>query len=744
MGSFFTGAIDSVKGFFSNGLSMVENAKETINSGIAGTVLDSVGSLIGGATDAMLKLVITILSKGLIIFGAIIACVLSFCTALMVGDDLGFSITHLKEVFFGETLFNSLCDSADFLAIALLLVFFFFVSLKTVFGPVSGARDTLKGVILRLMISIALLVTIRPSLYYVLDHFVNVLWEGNGDTIEGVQGLLANVTVGTVVSGSLSTAGSRLDEIGETLTGNPTLAQLEMDTAKILIAAVSNIIVMILAIIIIVMFVKLLIEAYARYLSMVMVIIFSPIACVGFVSEGTTQIFSKYMRMVFTQISVMFLTKMWLQITGTISISGDSMDIGTYVIIIAWVSAGLKIESYFRAVGLDVVQQGMGVANQMTMALFTASQFKKAGANMASGALMAGAASTGNMNLGKAGMFLSGKSTESSDVMKAMQQNPFARHSYNDNLKESIANAMQNPSREGYNAVNKVLSNLDAPGRQQALSDMANGLYGNAFGHIKGLKANGGGALSNMSFTDNGTLHGNVSLGKGMGTASITIADKPINNKDGQGLSFSFKDENGFEKYALIQGNGDYDPEKLSNSSFVPDINQDDVATTQEIAANSFAKDWNLDKSDVDDKEFAFNLDNEGNIESVESMDMDARGNLFGSDDQEATSESKIVGRFGEKNDFSRYDSNNPDAKWFAENGKFENLGLHEVSNFVQPEGTKNYFVGTAETETGQKIQVEMRQYMDGTKLEKGWKTYKAADGTKWDIKATRSEKQEK
>ena len=57
------------------------------------------------------------------------------------------------------------------------------------------------------------------------------------------------------------------------------------------------------------------------------------------------------------------------------------------------------------------------------------------------------------------------------------------------------------------------------------------------------------------------------------------------------------------------------------------------------------------------------------------------------------------------------------------------------------PQGTQNLYVGTAKTESGLKVQLEMRQHGDGTKLESGWRTYQASDGTKWDLKATRSSK---
>lgn len=710
-------------------------------AGVAGNVLQSISGLATGGTDAILKLLISLFSSGQIILGVILSCMLSFLSALMVGDDLGFSVNSLREVFFGTTLYDSLCDSANFLAAALLIVFFFFVTLKTSFSSITGNQDTLKNVFLRVTIAVALLLVIRPTICYVMDNFVNVLWEGNGSDVDGVKNILIKVDVGEISSGGLNSLSSRAEDIADAMSSNPSLADLSIDTVKLLCTSASKIIVFILAIIIIVMFVKLLIEAYARYLSMVMVIIFSPTACVGFISVGTSQIFTKYMRMIFTQVSVMFLTKMWMQITGTISLSGDSMDIGTYVIIIAWVAAGLKLESYFRAVGLDVVQQGFGLANQMTMALFTAQQMGRAGNSLTSGAVMAGAAATGNMSMGKAASFLAGKSTESADVLKAMQQSPFARSSYNGNTKESISNAMQNPSREGYNAVHKLLSNLNAPDRQQALSDMANGLYGNALSHIKGMKENGGGALSNMSFTDNGTLQGNIALGNGMGSAKVTISDKPIASKENDGLNFSFQDANGYEKYAHIEGNGDFDPEKLSEATFIPDIAQTDSATTQEIAANSFAKDWNLDESDVNDREFAFNFDERGNVESVESRAIDSGVSIKGSDDQPASSDGQVVGRYGDRGDYTKYDATTPSAEWFSENGKFENLGLHEVSSFTMPQGTQNLYVGTAKTESGLKVQLEMRQHGDGTKLESGWRTYQASDGTKWDLKATRSSK---
>lgn len=147
-------------------------------------------------------------------------------------------------------------------------------------------------------------------------------------------------------------------------------------------------------------FVKLVLEVAERYVVVCVSIYLSPMAFSTFASKGTAKIMQAYVRMVFCQLLLMIFNVVFVDGTliaiykyadcgGTITLNGSSVTCPAFVfciLLLAFITAGQKMDAYMRGLSLDVVQTGSlfdeirgSMLNGMMMARSIAGAVKSAG-----------------------------------------------------------------------------------------------------------------------------------------------------------------------------------------------------------------------------------------------------------------------------------------------------------------------------------------------------------------------------
>ena len=163
---------------------------------------------------------------------------------------------------------------------------------------------------------------------------------------------------------NLSAGASVVDSIGDM--GSFTMTAMGLPSPAVLLT-------IILIIIIAMEFFKLLLEAAERYVVINLSMIFTPLVASTVTSKSTSRVFTSFFRMVASQLLLMIFNILFIR--GSLYMmkhlgedSTASAQIVLYCIfLIAFLKAGQAMDSYMKSIGLDVVQTGGSLADDILM-----------------------------------------------------------------------------------------------------------------------------------------------------------------------------------------------------------------------------------------------------------------------------------------------------------------------------------------------------------------------------------------
>lgn len=144
---------------------------------------------------------------------------------------------------------------------------------------------------------------------------------------------------------------------------------------------------------IIINFFKLLLEMVERYVLLGVLFYTAPLPFIGLGSKETTQVFSSWVRMVFSQFMLMILNAFFLNsffgamfTFGNLGINNmKKMNMTSYLVymfaLVAWLTIGQKVDQHMRALGLSTAQAGGNLGRALGGAIGTAYGLSKLAAS---------------------------------------------------------------------------------------------------------------------------------------------------------------------------------------------------------------------------------------------------------------------------------------------------------------------------------------------------------------------------
>ncbi|MCR5144739.1 MAG: hypothetical protein K6B67_05465 [Lachnospiraceae bacterium] len=192
---------------------------------------------------------------------------------------------------------------------------------------------------------------------------------------------------------------------------------------------------------------KLLTEAVQRYIVIMLCFYFSPLAFATAVSKESTRIFKAFIKLVFSQLLLMLMNVIFLKAVSSAMnmMSGNVHPILGIIFIISLAQIGQKIDSYFKALGLDIVQTGTGLASAIlggSATVFAVAKTAGAVKGIATGTLAKWGAGQGLANLvpGLQGMAMNTASGAKGFANASNTANNVARAMADDTLANQVAN----------------------------------------------------------------------------------------------------------------------------------------------------------------------------------------------------------------------------------------------------------------------------------------------------------------
>lgn len=303
-------------------------------------------------------------------------------------------------------------------------------------------------------------------------------------------------------------------------------------------------------------FLKLLVELIRRYVTtgIIFMGVNSAVGLLG--SAATTTVFFSYMRMFAVEVAILVISRLWVSLS-LYMMSTMTTGVINFFIIIAFINYGVKLEGFFRDIGLSVSSTGPALLDSaMTAGAAMLMMGSKAKNAVGNGLLNVGGA-TGNMGLAAVGSAMTGKGLSPESVINAAH-NSFGgamrdraqskagaggASSLTGSQKENMLNALKSGTRLGNEAFKQGLGSLNAAGKDEMLNAVGDSMF-QAVGNA--LDKNGEGVRMTVDSYDQYAGFG-VSMKDKDGNvlATGTVSDKPQQN----GKSIGFKDSAGNQKF---------------------------------------------------------------------------------------------------------------------------------------------------------------------------------------------------
>lgn len=234
-----------------------------------------------------------------------------------------------------------------YLALLITIFLFTFQLVRTFAGPVSQAESPFMC-LWRLFISILTILLLRPLLG-ALFNLMNVLYT-----------YLINLDIASQVTVLQSLVGS--DRLADSV--QSVISSQYTSTGSGFITIACTIIILVMAIELF----KLLLEVIERWLILMFLYFTCPLPCAALASSSTSNIFSSWSRMLFSQcilmlFSVIFFKGFSMMCTFCGSASFDSITL--LFLMVSWLKLGQRIDQHMSALGLSTAQAGGGLANSL-------------------------------------------------------------------------------------------------------------------------------------------------------------------------------------------------------------------------------------------------------------------------------------------------------------------------------------------------------------------------------------------
>lgn len=344
------------------------------------------------------------------------------------------------------------------IAIIICLFVFIFSIIMVQFGPFIEQKNETKELIVRFIISIVLIVTMRSF----LDLLNNVC-----DDIHAW--LTIKLTFHDFSKTPISFLGDLAGKSENTILG------------------IFSIIVMIG---IIIEFVKTLLDIMERYLMIQLLLVASPVPSSLFVSRGTSAIFRNFIMMFVSQLFLLVMNRFFLGLFAIMCINGTTNTLVGCLFIMAFLKSAQRLDAYLKAMGLSVAQTGGSLFySALSGAMFLGALVKGATGGMMSigNSLETIGANTGNYAAANIGTSL--KNMVKSQPTSAA--NSLAAFTHNNGLKGNTSDLLKAHSVKAFAEGNtKTISNMPIPYQTDAIkgSLLKNGE--DAFMAATGISAN--------------------------------------------------------------------------------------------------------------------------------------------------------------------------------------------------------------------------------------------------------------
>lgn len=294
-------------------------------------------------------------------------------------------------------------------------------------------------------------------------------------------------------------------------------------------------------------FVKLALEVAERYVVVCVSIYLSPLAFATAASKGTVKIMSTYIRMVFCQLLLMIFNIIFVDGTliaiyhyadcgGSITLNGTETKCPAFIfciLLLAFITAGQKMDSYMRGLGLDVVQTG--------------SLFDEIRGSMLNGMMMVRATGGAVRSAGGLRKAVAGGFSRIGGHASAGSGNT---HSGSSGIKNTVANATRNVAASVTQTVAQNHSSLQSVAQKAAQSQIRSGAFNGFMGETaKSIVKATETAIGSEVFSKLGINPSTLSGKNGM------IEFKAHNGAKGM-FSFEQKNGNGWKELTNEYGDG--------------------------------------------------------------------------------------------------------------------------------------------------------------------------------------------
>lgn len=254
---------------------------------------------------------------------------------------------------------------------------------------------------------------------------------------------------------------------------------------------------------------KLAINLIRRYVVFCVLNLTSPLFASMGCSAETQPILVTFMKMYGTQIGMIILSKLWIQLT-LLMLSKVYLSIFGFFMIVAFINIGVSMENMARDLGFSVASQGGALLDSVVATGFVLGNAYVMGKHGIGKAAIDIGSANNNASMVKFGMNAMGAkgglAASPENIAKTMADNRFAGKLASQKgmpTSSQIANLGKILDRGGMvknQALGQALSNLSGEGRKQALNALMEQNYGNLIGKMgeKGLQVTASGEVSQM------------------------------------------------------------------------------------------------------------------------------------------------------------------------------------------------------------------------------------------------------
>ena len=402
-------------------------------------------------------------------------------------------------------------DVFYWIAIILSLFVFIFCIIIVQMGPIIEQKNETKELIVRFIISLILIVVMKPFL----------------DIINNICDELIVRVIGTLSHHNFTEKEfSVLD------------AMTNMDN---MVLGILSIIVMIG---IVIEFVKTLLDIMERYLMIQVLLVASPVPSGLFVSRGTSAIFRNFVTMYISQLFLLIMNRYFLSLFAIMCINGTTKTLVGCLFLMAFLKSAQRLDAYLKAMGLSVAQTGGSLLySALAGAMFLGGLVKGATGSMTSfgNALETFGANTGNYAAANMGTSLKSMAK----MQPTSSANSLAAFTKNNGLKGNTSDLLKAHTAKAFTEGNtKAISNMPIPYQTDA---------------IKG------------ALLQNGT----DSFMAATGISANNITQAQVSSMDGSITGqYKFMNENGQESVIGFKASTGVNPNSIGNVDFGDGINR--------------------------------------------------------------------------------------------------------------------------------------------------------------------------